>query len=85
MLVSISAVNHRTNRMKDPMMTMPGSSWRWLMRLRIRMKKRTASAETVTAYGKSLISGSAQFCLLRVTIGDGRTMVSQLPSVVEPA
>ncbi len=80
MLVWISAVNHSTKRIKDPIMTMPGSSCPWLMRMRMRIKNSTASAETVTANEKSLTSVSP--FAPSTTSERQRTMVCQLASAV---
>lgn len=51
---TMSPTIHRMKRMKDPIMTIPGRSWRWEMSQSImRMKRREREAD-VTQYGKYL-------------------------------
>jgi hypothetical protein len=54
MLMTIKPTSHRTKRMKDPMITMPGRSWRCEISQSMTMMKNTASAETVISYAKYL-------------------------------
>jgi hypothetical protein len=53
-LMTMRPTVQSTKRMKEPIMTMPGSSCRWEMSQSMAMMKTTEREPTVTQYGKYL-------------------------------